>query len=203
MDDERGARSWAIGELAAATGVSVRSLRHYDRIGLLVPSGRTAAGHRRYTDVELRRLHQLVVLRGFGLSLEGSRHVLDGGVELVVLLRRQAEQAAEHLAATVRLQRTLSDVLTRLDAVAEPTPDDLITLLEEMTAVHRPLTPQELAEMTRRRAEHAAALTPQERATMAEQRRAAWEAMTEDERAELAASRAAALPPGWADRPTG
>ena len=198
MDDEHAVRLWAIGQLAAATGVSVRSLRHYDRIGLLVPSGRTAAGHRRYTDVEVRRLHHLVVLRGFGLSLGGARHVLDGGVDAVPLLRRQAEQVAEQLAATLRLQRTLSGVLARLDDVDEPAPDDLITLLEEMTTVHRPLTPEELDTMTRQRRQQAEALTPQQREAMAERRRAAWEAMTDDQRAELVATRAAMMPPGWA-----
>jgi len=157
MDDERTVRLWAIGELAVATGVSVRSLRHYHRIGLLVPSGRTAAGHRRYTDA-------------------------------VLLLRRQAEQVAEQLSATVRLQRTLSDVLTRLDVLDvldEPTTEDLITLMEEMTEQRR---------------QHFEALTPQQRDTMNEQRRAAWEAMTAERRAELAASRAAVIPPG---RPAG
>jgi len=145
MDDERTVRLWAIGELAVATGVSVRSLRHYHRIGLLVPSGRTAAGHRRYTDA-------------------------------VLLLRRQAEQVAEQLSATVRLQRTLSDVLTRLDVLDvldEPTTEDLITLMEEMTTVHRPLTPEELDAMTEQRRQHFEALTPQQRDTINEQRRAA------------------------------
>jgi DNA-binding transcriptional MerR regulator len=197
MDDERTGRRWTIGELAAATGVSVRSLRHYDRIGLLEPSGRTPAGHRRYTDAEVRRLHHLVVLRGFGLSLEGVGHVLDGGVDPVLLLRRQAERVAEQLAATLRLQRTLSDVLARLDDVDGPASDDLITLLEEMTTMHRPLTPEELDAMTRRRRQHAEALTPQQLRTMAEQRSAAWEAMTEDQRVELVAARAAVTPPGW------
>ncbi|GII88878.1 hypothetical protein Ssi03_68680 [Sphaerisporangium siamense] len=54
--DERGARRWSIGELARATGVTVRTLHHYDEIGLVPASERTASGHRRYTEGDLRRL---------------------------------------------------------------------------------------------------------------------------------------------------
>ena len=48
---------WSVGELARATGVTVRALHHYDEVGLLAPSARTAAGHRRYSDEDLRRLY--------------------------------------------------------------------------------------------------------------------------------------------------
>src|SRR5205809_357472 len=68
---------WQVGELARATGLTVRTLHHYDGIGLLVPSARNHAGHRRYTDSDVRRLHQIVALRGFGLGLAEIREVLD------------------------------------------------------------------------------------------------------------------------------
>jgi DNA-binding transcriptional MerR regulator len=194
MDDER---QWRIGELAAATGVSVRSLRHYDRIGLLVPSGRTAAGHRRYTAAEVRRLHQLVALRGFGLSLADIRQALDSGVDPRRLLRRQAARVAEQLATARRLQRHLDRLIAALDDLTEPTSDDLIPLIEEMTTMTRPLTPEELAEMGEVRRRYAETLAPEELRAMAEQRRSAWAAMTPEQQAELTAARTAQLPPGW------
>ena len=46
-------RTWRIGEVATATGLTVRALHHYDRIGLVVPSARTPGGHRLYTDADL------------------------------------------------------------------------------------------------------------------------------------------------------
>jgi MerR family transcriptional regulator, thiopeptide resistance regulator len=55
--------TWSIGELAARTGLTVRTLRHYDEIALARPSHRTSAGHRRYDDADLRRLHRIVALR--------------------------------------------------------------------------------------------------------------------------------------------
>src|SRR3712207_7801524 len=52
-----------VGEVAALAGVTVRTLHHYDRIGLLSPSGRTAAGYRRYAPADLDRLHRVLVYR--------------------------------------------------------------------------------------------------------------------------------------------
>ena len=51
-------------------GVTVRTLHHYDRLGLLRPAGRTAAGHRLYADRDLARLQQIVTLKFIGLPLE-------------------------------------------------------------------------------------------------------------------------------------
>ena len=50
-----------VGEVAALAGVTVRTLHHYDRIGLLSPSGRTAAGYRQYAPADLDRLHQVLL----------------------------------------------------------------------------------------------------------------------------------------------
>ena len=69
--------SWKVGELAGRTGLSVRALHHYEEIGLLVPSGRTEAGHRLYADEEVLRLQQIASLRALGLSLGEIRECLD------------------------------------------------------------------------------------------------------------------------------
>ena len=65
---------WKVGELAARTGLTVRTLHHYDAIGLLCPSDRTGSahnsGHRLYTAADVARLHQLVCLKQLGFSLE-------------------------------------------------------------------------------------------------------------------------------------
>src|SRR5690242_13776639 len=59
-----------VGDLAKRAGVTVRTLHHYDRLGLVVPSMRTGAGHRLYGERDLRRLGGVVMLRGMGMSLE-------------------------------------------------------------------------------------------------------------------------------------
>jgi DNA-binding transcriptional MerR regulator len=62
--------TWKIGELARATGLTVRTLHHYDEIGLLAPGRRTYGGHRLYTADDVRRLYRVVALRALGLSLD-------------------------------------------------------------------------------------------------------------------------------------
>ena len=59
-----------IGAVAQLTGLTVRTLHHYDEIGLLVPSERTEAGYRLYGDGDLRRLYRILALRGMGFPLE-------------------------------------------------------------------------------------------------------------------------------------
>jgi DNA-binding transcriptional MerR regulator len=72
-----GSRTYQVKDVARITGVSVRTLHHYDAIGLLVPGGRTAAGYRLYTDADLLRLQQILIGRELGLPLEEIRQSLD------------------------------------------------------------------------------------------------------------------------------
>src|SRR3954452_6962052 len=66
-----------VGELASRTGLTVRTLHHYDEIGLVKPSQHTGAGYRLYTGRDITRLQQVVSLRQLGLSLEEVRACLD------------------------------------------------------------------------------------------------------------------------------
>lgn len=84
---------YKVSEFAEAAGVTVRTLHHYDRLGLLKPSGRTGAGYRLYGERELARLQQIVTLKFIGLPLR----------EIKALLNRSELD----LAATLRLQRRL------------------------------------------------------------------------------------------------
>ncbi|PPG26715.1 MerR family transcriptional regulator [Pseudoclavibacter sp. RFBG4] len=66
-----------IGKLADRTGMSIRSLRHYDEIGLLVPSARTEGGFRLYTAEDEERLLLIRRMKPMGYSLEQMRELLD------------------------------------------------------------------------------------------------------------------------------
>lgn len=68
---------YAVKKLAAMAGVSVRTLHHYDRIGLLQPSKRTPAGYRLYGEAELLRLQQILFYKELDLSLEEIATILD------------------------------------------------------------------------------------------------------------------------------
>jgi DNA-binding transcriptional MerR regulator len=68
-----------IGDVAQRTGLTVRTLHHYDQVGLLRPTARTPAGYRLYGPAEIRRLQHIASLRRLGLSLEDIARCLDTG----------------------------------------------------------------------------------------------------------------------------
>ena len=93
-----------VGEVAARTGVTVRTLHHYDRIGLLSPSGRTAAGYRQYSPADLDRLHQVLVYRELGFGLEEVATLLDDpDADPLEHLRRQHRLLRDRLEADRQL----------------------------------------------------------------------------------------------------
>jgi DNA-binding transcriptional MerR regulator len=90
-----------VGEVAALAGITVRALHHYDRIGLLSPSERTAAGYRRYTPADLDRLHRVLVYRELGFPLEEVATLLDDpDADPAAHLRRQHRLLRERIERT-------------------------------------------------------------------------------------------------------
>ncbi|TDC81176.1 MerR family transcriptional regulator [Micromonospora sp. KC606] len=84
--------TYTVGQVAKAARVTVRTLHHYDEIGLLSPSGRTAAGYRRYDDADLERLQLILWYRELGFPLEEIAAILDDpDADPVAHLRRQHE----------------------------------------------------------------------------------------------------------------
>jgi DNA-binding transcriptional MerR regulator len=106
-----------VGTVAALTGVSVRALHHYDHIGLVVPSVRTPAGYRGYTDADIERLHLVLVYRSVGLPLDEIRTLLDDpAADVLAHLKRQHELLQEH---AERLQHTIRAVEELMNAHQE------------------------------------------------------------------------------------
>ena len=104
---------WKVGDLAGRTGLSVRTLHHYDEIGLLSPSGRTVSGHRLYSAADILRLQRIRSLRALGFSLEEIQSCLeDPGFSA----RRVMELRVSGLKEEIRLRQEL---LRRLEAVAK------------------------------------------------------------------------------------
>lgn len=82
---------WTVGQVADEVGVTVRTLHHYDQIGLVQPSERSHGGYRLYTPADLERLQQVVIYRRLGFGLEDIASLLadTGGDTVVEHLRRQ------------------------------------------------------------------------------------------------------------------
>src|SRR5882757_1404734 len=103
-----------VGALADLTGVSVRTLHHYDHIGLVVPSVRTPAGYRGYTDADIQRLHLVLVYRSVAMPLDEIRKVLDdSSADVLEHLRRQHTLVLEQ---AERLQHTIKAVEELMNA---------------------------------------------------------------------------------------
>jgi len=81
------AKAYQVRDVARLARVTVRTLHHYDSIGLLVPAGRTEAGYRLYSEEDLLRLQQILVCRELGIPLEQIRRILDDpGLDRCALL---------------------------------------------------------------------------------------------------------------------
>jgi MerR family transcriptional regulator, thiopeptide resistance regulator len=137
------ARMWSVGELARATGVSVRALHHYDEIGLLTPSERTAAGHRRYGDDDLRRLYRIVALRGLGLGLAEIGGVLADAGDLRAAVNEHVERVDAQAAALARLRGRLVGIRNALDR-GGASAEQIIDVIEEMRMAEQYYTPEQL-----------------------------------------------------------
>lgn len=189
-------REWRVGELARVTRVTVRALHHYDRLGLLVPSARTAGGHRCYTGDDVRRLHVILALRGFGLSLSQIRDTLgEAAGDPQGLVRRQLAETEERIRRGMSLRGRLLGVLGALESMHEPSTSEFLRLIEEMNTMSEPLTHEQVAEMQRKRQEFAATLSPDELAGMSRRRTEAMASLTPEQREAMRAERARWMPP--------
>lgn len=98
MVDQAISEGATIGVAADRVGVTVRTLRHWDEIGLASPSSHTPAGYRLYGPADLDRLHRVVAYRETGLDLDTIRRVLDDAtVEIGDTLREQRARLAERI----------------------------------------------------------------------------------------------------------
>jgi DNA-binding transcriptional MerR regulator len=92
--------SYSVGQVADLAGVTVRTLHHYDEIGLLSPGARSPAGYRRYGDADLERLQQIMFYRELGFALDEIAAMLDDpGTDPLAHLDRQ------HALLSARLER--------------------------------------------------------------------------------------------------
>jgi len=200
-------RIWRIGELAERAGITVRTLHHYHRLGLLSPSCRTSGGHRCYTSKDVVQLQRIIALRSCGLSLEEIGTVLsavtDGG--LADLLRRQLEVVDERIRQAVALRIRLLGILDALDQTVEPSITEILRLIEETATLNHPFTAEQFAQMREQRARQVREMSAKTFAALKEKLQQSWAALGRDEQALLVQQRRVISPEATAQRadPTG
>lgn len=138
-----------VGELAKRTGISIRTLHHYDEIGLVSPSHRTVSGHRLYGRDEVVRLQQVLSLRQLGFPLEEIRELLARrDFDAQSLVRTHIERLKRQIAAQ-------QDLCARLEAVAahyeSASADEFIQAIEVMTMFDKYYTKEQLDALAQRR----------------------------------------------------
>jgi DNA-binding transcriptional MerR regulator len=143
-------RRWKVGELARATGLTVRTLHHFDEIGLLRPSERSPAGHRLYTVGDVRRLYQVLALRQLGIPLaEISASLAGDASDLTSAVRNQLAQVQRHMTRQQHLERQLTALSQVLGDAQEPSIDQLFAAMDAMRQA-RYFTSEQLARLKAR-----------------------------------------------------
>ena len=127
-----------IGALAKRTGLTVRTLHHYDQIGLLTPSGRTEGGYRLYSDADILRLERIVLLRGLGMPLTDIAVAIDSDANTILsLLERQAADVQSRIEEATKLHARLDETVTQLRAHEYQGADDALALVEGVMTFQR------------------------------------------------------------------
>lgn len=113
-------RYWRVGELSAATGLTVRTFHHYNDIGLLRPERRTEGGHRLYSAEDVARLAMIVILRRAGLSLIEIKNRLDADdLDVAGMIAKRTTDLETALIRATAFGRRLGEEST-FDLIKDP-----------------------------------------------------------------------------------
>lgn len=138
---------WTIGQLARRAGVTVRTLHHYDDIGLLRACARSAAGYRLYSEADARRLARVLMLRRLGLGLAEIQTQLDGDVPTPEVLGQHIDRLRREIDEGQALLRRLEAIRASLLAGGH----DLELIMEAVTMIEDHYTKDQLEALASRR----------------------------------------------------
>jgi MerR family transcriptional regulator, thiopeptide resistance regulator len=142
-------RFYSTGRFAQRASVSVRTLRFYDRAGVLVPSERTEAGYRMYTDEDFPRLQQVLALKFLGLSLDEIKRCLAAGPRRLqeslgqqkAMMREKRAQVDAILQAIEEAERQLAGEESTFESVVRVI--EVIQMQQQNDWVNKYLTPEQ------------------------------------------------------------
>ncbi|KTC82641.1 MerR family transcriptional regulator [Legionella cherrii] len=163
---------WFVKDISKLTGVSVQTLHHYDRTGLLKPSLRRANGYRVYSEKDLLRLQQIIALKFFGFELSQIKTLLNEEQSVLKHFNSQAQVLEQKAAALLEGAKTLRSIIDSVDNHQSIRWETIIQLIEvyRMTAhlehdwVKEIFTPDELKQYVAFEQEMKANVTPEQQA---------------------------------------
>ncbi|WP_134686735.1 MerR family transcriptional regulator [Brevibacillus migulae] len=130
-------RHWKVGELAKMAGITIRTLRFYDQIGLFSPSGYSHSGYRLYTEKDISRLQQILSLKELGLSLEQIKAVMDGNqLSLSDIVAIQIDRLKENIRIQQKLLQELENVSSRMQRNEPFTVEHFMNIMRTMRMNH-------------------------------------------------------------------
>ncbi len=141
-----------VGELARRNGMTVRTLHHYDEIGLLKPNGRTESGHRLYSDADIERLQQIRSLRQLGFPLAEIHDLLtDLDDAALSLIEMHIERVLEQLQVQQQLCSQLEAIAERLKRTGTAPVDELLRTMEMMSMAEKYYSEEQMEWLRQRR----------------------------------------------------
>lgn len=126
---------WRVGALARMTGLTVRTLHHYEAIGLLVTAARTDSGHRLYDEASVQRLYRVRALRSLGVSLTEIRRLIDDGASVASILEQHLARVEQRVEELTRLRDRLRRICRRPDSQVDTV--ELLRTIEAMSLLER------------------------------------------------------------------
>lgn len=145
-----GKKSWKVGELATQTGLTVRTLHHYDQIGLFSPSQHSNAGHRIYTEADISELQQIISLKQLGFSLDEIKEMIKSPCfKPDEVIEMQLERLNEQIRMQEQLRSRLLDIYDLLNAQQDVSAEKFIKLIEVIN-MNNYLTKEQMEEMRKR-----------------------------------------------------
>lgn len=124
-------RTWKVGDLSKLTGLTIRTLHHYDEIGLLHPSFHTAAGHRLYVEADIVKLQQIMSLKELDFSLEEIKEFFENSeYNPKEVIEMQLERLKEEIRRKEELKQQLQELWEVFHSWQKPTLDQFINSIE-------------------------------------------------------------------------
>src|SRR5437867_4408519 len=170
-----------VGELAKRTGLTIRTLHHYDDIGLLKPSLHTESGHRLYTAGDVARLQQVLSLRQLGFGLDQIKGCLDRpGFSPLEVIRLHVARLRQQIDLQQKLCARLEGLAEYFRSAGEVSAEAFLQTIEVMNMIERYYTPEQMEYF---RKQHEA--DPEGTAERARQGQADWAKLIADLTAEM------------------